>query len=187
MFKFVKVLILSTFYDTFLAFHDIWVGEEKNKKWQNVARESRWKETQWLTTLKFPKAFDIRRSLPRDSKASSVHTGEVQALRSGSRQAPPDNIPHPSVCEERCIATPRKGWQAPQVNEEEVDLPGGNPGGLLWSACILMATLGQIKSQRNTPVIPGGTAEYVWKVRRREGGSISDITETRASEAFISL
>lgn len=45
MFKFVKVLILSTFYDTFLAFHDIWVGEEKKKKWQNVAQESRWKET----------------------------------------------------------------------------------------------------------------------------------------------
>lgn len=31
MFKFVKVLNLSTFYDTFLAFHDIWVGERKKK------------------------------------------------------------------------------------------------------------------------------------------------------------
>ncbi len=63
---------------------------------------------------------------------------------------------------------PQERVTGPSGEWEEVDLPGGNPGGLLWSACILMATLGQIKPQRNTPVIPGGTAEYVWKSKEEK-------------------
>lgn len=94
----------------------------------------------------------------------------------------PDNISHPSVYEERCITTLRKGWQPPQVSEEEVDLPGGNPGGLPWSARILVATAGQIKPQRNTPVIPWGTAGCVWKSKKRktkgERGCWRDVSET---------
>lgn len=105
---------------------------------------------------------------------------EVRALMFSSL----DNISHPSVYEERCISTLRKGWQSPQVSEDEVDLPGGNPGGLPWSACILTATAGQIKPQRNTPVIPWGTAEYVWKSKERKE---RDVSESCASEAFISL
>lgn len=45
MFKFVKVLILSTFHDTFLALHDIWMGKWGRKKKTERSSGKSMKET----------------------------------------------------------------------------------------------------------------------------------------------